>query len=40
MAIAHIVQEPDFEERWFRARGIEQLRDVILLSSRDREQKR
>ena len=37
MAIAHIVQEPDFKERWFRARGLEQLRDVILLSARKRE---
>ena len=37
MTIAHIVQEPDFKERWFRARGLEQLRDVILLSARKRE---
>jgi len=37
MIIAHIVQEPDFESRWFNARGVEQLRDVVLLSTRKRE---
>ncbi len=38
MNIAHIVQEADFDERWGKARGIEELRDVILLSKRQREQ--
>jgi len=37
MTIAHIVQEPDFEERWLQARNIEQLRDIVLLSSRKRD---
>ena len=36
MAIAHIAQEPEFKERWARVRGKEQLRDVILLSTRKR----
>jgi hypothetical protein len=36
MAIAHTVEEPDFEQRWHRAGGIEQLRDIVLLSSRKR----
>ncbi|MBN2711837.1 MAG: PTS sugar transporter subunit IIA, partial [Planctomycetes bacterium] len=36
VAIAHIVQEPDFERRWLEARNIDQLRDVILLSRRRR----
>jgi len=37
MSIAHIVSEPDFESRWFAARNIEQLRDIILLSGRKRD---
>jgi len=37
MAIAHIVQEPDFERRWFQAGSLEQLKDIVLLSSRKRE---
>ena len=37
MAIAHIVEEPDFEQRWLRAKNIEQLRDIVLLSSRKRQ---
>jgi mannitol/fructose-specific phosphotransferase system IIA component (Ntr-type) len=37
MAIAHIVEEPDFEQRWFQAESVEQLRDIVLLSSRKRE---
>jgi len=36
MAIAHIVQESDFEKRWFEAKNLEQLRDVVLLSRRQR----
>ena len=37
MTIAHLVQEPDFEQRWAKARNAEELRDVVLLSSRKRE---
>ena len=37
MAIAHIVQEPDFADRWLAAAGAEQLRDILLLSSRQRD---
>ena len=37
MAIAHIVEEPDFEQRWIAAENPEQLRDVVLLSGRTRE---
>ncbi len=37
MTIAHIVQEPDFQARWAGARNTEQLRDVVLLSTRTRE---
>ncbi len=37
MAIAQIAQEKDFEKKWMAARNIEELRDVILLSSRKRE---
>lgn len=37
MAIAHIVQEPGFDQRWTDAPGPEQLRDVVLLSSRKRD---
>ena len=36
MTIAHIVSEKGFEERWFRARNAEQLRDIVLLSNRKR----
>jgi amino acid transporter/mannitol/fructose-specific phosphotransferase system IIA component (Ntr-type) len=35
-AIAQIVQDPHFEERWMRARNKEALRDVILLGKRRR----
>ena len=37
MAIAHIVEEPDFEKRWMEAANPEHLRDVVLLSGRTRE---
>lgn len=37
MAIANLVQESDFEKRWMEARNTEELRDVILLSSRKRD---
>ena len=37
MSVAHIVSEPDFKSRWFQARNIEQLRDIVLLSGRKRE---
>ncbi len=36
MAIAHIVQEHDFQRRWMQAHGDEHLRDILLLSSRRR----
>ena len=36
-AIAQIVQDPQFEGRWSRARGTEDLRDVVLLGKRRRE---
>jgi amino acid transporter/mannitol/fructose-specific phosphotransferase system IIA component (Ntr-type) len=39
MIIAHILQEPEFRQRWLKARSVEQLRDIILLSSREREGK-
>ena len=37
MAIAQIVQEKSFEERWQAARGTEGLRNLILLSTRPRD---
>jgi len=37
MHIAHIVEEPDFETRWKKARNAEELRDIMLLSGRSRE---
>ena len=36
MAVAHIVQEPNFTRRWLEAPRAEHLRDIILLSKRDR----
>jgi APA family basic amino acid/polyamine antiporter len=36
MNIAHIVQEENFQKRWHEAQNKEQLRDVVLLSSRER----
>ncbi len=39
MIIAHILNEEDFELRWFDARNAEQLRDIVLLSSREREKR-
>lgn len=36
MAIAHIVEEPGFNERWLQARDEEDLRDILLLSKRAR----
>jgi amino acid transporter/mannitol/fructose-specific phosphotransferase system IIA component (Ntr-type) len=35
-AIAQIVQKKEFEKRWFDAKNEQALRDIILLSSRDR----
>lgn len=35
-AIAQIVQEKDFEEKWMKAKNDHQLRDLLLLSSRKR----
>ncbi len=37
MAIAQIVQEKSFEEKWLAARGIEGLRNLLLLSGRQRD---
>ena len=37
MAIAHIVEEPEFQKRWMDAENPEHLRDVVLLSGRTRE---
>ena len=37
MTIAHVVSEPDFDTRWAKAKNIEQLRDIVLLSSRKRD---
>jgi amino acid transporter/mannitol/fructose-specific phosphotransferase system IIA component (Ntr-type) len=36
MAIAHIVQSPDFFRRWHGAHSVEHLRDIVLLSDRQR----
>ncbi|MFW5839844.1 MAG: amino acid permease [Planctomycetota bacterium] len=36
MAIAHIVQEHGFVKRWREARSVDDLRDVLLLSKRER----
>ena len=36
MTVAHIVSEKGFEERWEKAKNPEQLRDIVLLSSRKR----
>ncbi len=38
MAIAQIVQEKQFEEKWLRARDTEGIRNLILLSARQRDQ--
>lgn len=35
-AIAHVVQHPEFEDRWMDTRQAEQLRDIFLLSRRAR----
>jgi len=32
MSIAHLVQNPEFKKNWMKARNVEQLRDVMLLS--------
>ena len=37
MAIAHIVQEPEFTQRWLAAGDSEHLRDLLLLSGRRRQ---
>lgn len=37
MAIAQIAQEKDFEQQWLAARGIETIRNLILLSTRKRD---
>ena len=33
-AIAQIVQDPDFERKWITAKGIKELRDIVLLGER------
>ncbi len=38
MAVAHVVQEEGFQERWMQAQNTEQLRDIVLLSGRERHQ--
>jgi mannitol/fructose-specific phosphotransferase system IIA component (Ntr-type) len=35
-AIAQIVQDPHFEEKWMEAKGEEALRDIVLLGERRR----
>ncbi|MCF7912378.1 MAG: amino acid permease [Candidatus Cloacimonetes bacterium] len=35
-AIAQIVQQPDFQEKWLKAQNLESLRDIILLADRHR----
>lgn len=37
MAVAHIVEEPGFQDRWLKARGAGELRDILLLSRRRRD---
>lgn len=37
MAIAHVAQEKDFEQRWLAARDSEAIRNLILLSTRKRD---
>jgi len=37
MAIAQIAQEKDFEKKWLSARGVEGIRNLILLSTRKRD---
>ncbi|OYD14311.1 hypothetical protein CH333_08320, partial [candidate division WOR-3 bacterium JGI_Cruoil_03_44_89] len=38
MSIAQITQEPDFDKRWLHARNEEELRDIVLLSTRERDE--
>ena len=35
-AIAQIVQKPDFQEKWQKAKNEDSLRDVVMLSQRTR----
>jgi APA family basic amino acid/polyamine antiporter len=37
-AIAQVVQSPDFEKKWLTAKNEQELRDIILLGTRRREQ--
>ena len=37
MAIAQVVQEKDFYDRWFAARDTDALRNLLLLSKRKRD---
>jgi mannitol/fructose-specific phosphotransferase system IIA component (Ntr-type) len=36
MNIAHIVQDAEFKDRWIRAQSAEQLRDLVLLTRKNR----
>lgn len=36
-AIAQVAQDEDFDKNWLRARGVDELRDIILLAKRRRE---
>ncbi len=38
MNIAHIVETPDFDDKWLKARNIEQLRDIVLMAKRRRDE--
>lgn len=38
-AIAQIVQDPDFDKDWLRAKNIEELRDILILTKRHRAEK-
>lgn len=37
MNIAHVVHEPGFDQRWMDARSEQQLKDIVLLSGRERQ---
>jgi mannitol/fructose-specific phosphotransferase system IIA component (Ntr-type) len=37
MWIAQIAQDPEFRDRWMKARDEQELRNIILLAARDRE---
>jgi hypothetical protein len=37
MAVAHIVEQPGFVDRWFAAADEEHLRDLVLMTTRSRD---